>query len=117
MVVEATVITAAARIPIDPSLPTFRSALRPDGSKNTLDPQLEMSDYVKDLLLKVAARDSHQTEFFQAVSEVMTSLSPILDRHPEYRNASLLERIVDAPTFANGAYDIRWLEQFAETTR
>jgi len=29
----------------------------------------------------------------------------------------LLERIVDAPTFANGAYDIRWLEQFAETTR
>ena len=29
----------------------------------------------------------------------------------------LLERIVDAPIFANGAYDIRWLEQFAETTR
>ena len=29
----------------------------------------------------------------------------------------LLERIVNAPKFANGAYDIRWLEQFAETTR
>jgi glutamate dehydrogenase (NADP+) len=54
-----------------------------------------MSDYVKDLLSKVAARDSHQTEFFQAVSEVVTSLNPILDRHPEYRNASLLERIVE----------------------
>ena len=29
----------------------------------------------------------------------------------------LLERIVVAPDFVNGAYDIRWLEQFAETAR
>ena len=29
----------------------------------------------------------------------------------------LLERIVVAPNFVSGAYDIRWLEQFAEATR
>ena len=28
----------------------------------------------------------------------------------------LLERIVVAPDFVNGAYDIRWLEQFVEST-
>lgn len=54
-----------------------------------------MSDYVKELLTKVEARDSHQPEFLQAVGEVFGSLSPILERHPEYRNAALLERIVE----------------------
>jgi glutamate dehydrogenase (NADP+) len=54
-----------------------------------------MSDYVKDLLAKVEARDSHQPEFLQAVGEVVGSLNPILERHPEYRNAALLERIVE----------------------
>ena len=29
----------------------------------------------------------------------------------------LLERIVVAPDFVNGTYDIRWLEQFVEGTR
>ena len=54
-----------------------------------------MSDYVKELLAKVEARDSHQPEFLQAVGEVVGSLNPILERHPEYRNAALLERIVE----------------------
>ncbi|MBC8406328.1 MAG: NADP-specific glutamate dehydrogenase [Planctomycetes bacterium] len=54
-----------------------------------------MSDYVKELLSKVEARDSHQPEFLQAVGEVVGSLGPILERHPEYRNAALLERIVE----------------------
>ena len=54
-----------------------------------------MSDYIQEVLTAVKNRDSHQAEFIQAVDEVFTSLAPILERHPEYKSASILERIVE----------------------
>ena len=54
-----------------------------------------MSDYIQEVLTAVKNRDTHQAEFLQAVEEVLTSLSPILDRHPEFRNARILERVVE----------------------
>lgn len=35
------------------------------------------------ILGKVRARDPHQAEFLQAVEEVLRSLTPVLDKHPE----------------------------------
>jgi glutamate dehydrogenase (NADP+) len=54
-----------------------------------------MSDYIQEVLTAVKNRDSHQAEFIQAVDEVFTSLAPILERHPEYKSASILERVVE----------------------
>jgi glutamate dehydrogenase (NADP+) len=54
-----------------------------------------MSDYIQEVLTAVKNRDSHQAEFIQAVDEVFTSLAPILERHPEYKSARVLERIVE----------------------
>jgi len=54
-----------------------------------------MSDYVKDLLAEVKAKHPAQPEFHQAVQEVAESLSLVLERHPEYRSAKILERIIE----------------------
>lgn len=47
------------------------------------------------ILKVIEARDPDQTEFHQAVSEVMESIKPVLDKNPEYRHAKILERIVE----------------------
>jgi glutamate dehydrogenase (NADP+) len=52
-------------------------------------------DYVTDLMAMVRAKNPAEPEFHQAVLEVAESLTPVLDRHPEYRSARLLERIVE----------------------
>ncbi|MBW2674114.1 MAG: glutamate dehydrogenase [Deltaproteobacteria bacterium] len=36
-----------------------------------------------------------EVEFLQAVSEVAESVAPVLDKHPEYRKARILERMVE----------------------
>ena len=41
------------------------------------------------------ARDPHENEFIQAVSDVMTSVRPVLDKTPEYRYHGIAERIVE----------------------
>ncbi len=54
-----------------------------------------MSQYVKDLLAEVKAKNPAEPEFHQAVEEVAESLSLVLDKHPEYRSAKVLERIIE----------------------
>jgi len=54
-----------------------------------------MSDYVKELMAMVKAKNQAEPEFHQAVQEVADSLSLVLERHPEYRTARILERIVE----------------------
>jgi glutamate dehydrogenase (NADP+) len=43
----------------------------------------------------VKAKNPAEPEFHQAVEEVAESLVPVLDKHPEYRTAKILERIVE----------------------
>jgi len=43
----------------------------------------------------VNRRNPNEPEFQQAVSEVLESLVPVLDRHPEFRKAKIVERIVE----------------------
>ena len=43
----------------------------------------------------VKAKNPAEPEFHQAVQEVAESLTLVLDRHPEYRHARILERIVE----------------------
>ncbi len=54
-----------------------------------------MSDYAKSLMAEVKAKNPAEPEFHQAVQEVVDSLSLVLDRHPEYRHAKIVERIVE----------------------
>lgn len=51
--------------------------------------------YVESLMEKVIKRNPNEPEFHQAVKEVLESLEVVVDRHPEYRDAGVLERIVE----------------------
>lgn len=50
---------------------------------------------VKAILNDLETRNSHEPEFLQAVSEVLTSLEPVIERFPRYREAKVLERLVE----------------------
>ncbi len=54
-----------------------------------------MSDYVKELMEEVIAKNPAQPEFHQAVQEVVESLALVLDRHPEYRANKIIERMIE----------------------
>ena len=53
------------------------------------------NEYVKRVYAQVEKRDGDQPEFLQAVSEVFESLQPVVEKHPEYEKAGVLERIVE----------------------
>lgn len=48
-----------------------------------------------DILDLIKSRDPNEREFHQAVTEVVDSIKPVLDRNPHYRSANILERIVE----------------------
>jgi glutamate dehydrogenase (NADP+) len=53
------------------------------------------ADYINQVLNLVKSKNPAEPEFHQAVLEVFESLRPVLDRHPEYREAKILERITE----------------------
>jgi len=51
--------------------------------------------YVQRVLDELKAKNAEQPEFIQTATEVLTSLVPVIEKHPEYEKASLLERLVE----------------------
>ncbi|MBE6957221.1 MAG: NADP-specific glutamate dehydrogenase [Ruminococcaceae bacterium] len=51
--------------------------------------------YLDELMERVIARDPGQPEFHQAVREVLTSLSPVVDAHPEYITEGVMDCLVE----------------------
>jgi glutamate dehydrogenase (NADP+) len=66
-----------------------------------------MSTYLSDFMAEVKAKNPNELEFHQAVQEVAESLLPVLDRHPEYRKARMLERIVEPERVVS--FRVPWL--------
>ena len=54
-----------------------------------------MSDFVNDFMSWVKAKNPSEPEFHQAVQEVVESISLVLEKHPEYRKAKIIERIAE----------------------
>lgn len=52
-------------------------------------------DYVETVKQMIKQRDPEQTDFQEAVFTVLDSLTPVLEKHPEYIEANLLGRIVE----------------------
>ncbi|MDA8132535.1 MAG: NADP-specific glutamate dehydrogenase [Elusimicrobia bacterium] len=52
-------------------------------------------DYVNGVLANVIAKNPGEKEFHQAVKEVLETLTPVLEKHPEYVKAKILDRIVE----------------------
>ncbi len=71
-----------------------------------------MSSYVKDLVNDVKSKNPAQPEFHQAVEEVAESLAIVLDRHPEYRKAKILERIIEPERVI--MFRVPWVDEQGE---
>ena len=54
-----------------------------------------MNDLLRQFTEKVRQRNIAEPEFLQAVTEVAESLIPYIEKHPDYRNNKILERIVE----------------------
>jgi len=51
--------------------------------------------YTNAIFEQVKKRNPGEFEFHQAVDEILTSLAPVIDRHPKYQQAKLLERFTE----------------------
>ena len=56
---------------------------------------MHMNAYVERVIESVRQKHGNEPEFVQTVEEVLSSLSPVIDKHPEYEKADLLGRIVE----------------------
>ena len=54
-----------------------------------------MSEYANRVLEELKKNHPGEPEFHQAATEILESLAPVFDRHPEYENVALLERFVE----------------------
>lgn len=54
-----------------------------------------MNEYLGRVYTDLASRYAHEKEFLQAAQEILTSLSPVADRHPEYEQMALVERLTE----------------------
>lgn len=54
-----------------------------------------MNKYIERVLTETKAKNANEPEFLQTVEEVLSSLEPVIDAHPEYEKAALLERMVE----------------------
>ena len=70
------------------------------------------SKFVTELMNDVVSRNPGEVEFHQAVREVAESVEIALDRHPEYRDAKVLERIIEPERVI--MFRVCWLDDAGE---
>ncbi len=68
---------------------------------------------MSDIMELIKARDPEEKEFHQAVSEVVESIKPVLDRNPEYRHAKILERITEPERVI--IFRVPWMDDRGDT--
>jgi len=56
---------------------------------------MQGKEYVAQVKQATARRNAGEQEFLQAVNEVLDSLVPVIERHPQYQEARVLERLVE----------------------
>ncbi|MFD1860523.1 NADP-specific glutamate dehydrogenase [Aeromicrobium camelliae] len=54
-----------------------------------------MKDTLRDIYDEVLRRNPGETEFHQSVHEVLDSLGPVVDKHPEYTDAEVIRRMCE----------------------
>ena len=68
--------------------------------------------YVTSVIELVERRDPGQREFHQAVREVLETLAPVVDVHPEYRKGRILERLVEPERVI--VFRVPWVDDSGE---
>ncbi|KIS03829.1 NADP-specific glutamate dehydrogenase [Paucilactobacillus wasatchensis] len=55
----------------------------------------EATTYLATVRAKIVARDGNQPEFLEAIDNFFHTLTPVLEKHPEYIKANLVERLTE----------------------
>ncbi|MCM8775839.1 MAG: NADP-specific glutamate dehydrogenase [Candidatus Omnitrophica bacterium] len=71
-----------------------------------------MSKKVEEFLSKVIARNPGETEFHQAVREVVESVLPFIEKYPRYQEHKILERMVEPERVI--MFRVPWLDDKGE---
>ena len=71
-----------------------------------------MSEYTENILNNVKAQNPSEPEFHQAVEEMLGSLLVVFDRHPEYKHAKILERMVEPDSSIS--FRVPWMDYQGE---
>jgi len=71
-----------------------------------------MTDDIERLMADVVARNPGEVEFHQAVREVAESVDIALERHPEFREAKILERIIEPERVV--MFRVPWVDDHGE---
>ena len=72
-----------------------------------------MNSYLERVLEQTRAKNSHEPEFLQAVEEVLETLEPVVEAHPEYEKIALLERLVEPERIIS--FRVPWINDNGET--
>ncbi|WP_406067673.1 NADP-specific glutamate dehydrogenase [Micromonospora sp. NBC_01638] len=56
---------------------------------------MSVQDKLESIFISVVRRNPGEDEFHQSVREVLDSVAPVLERHPEYAEAKIIERICE----------------------
>ncbi len=67
-----------------------------------------MNAYVEKVLAEVKAKNPNEPEFIQAVEEVLSSLDIVMDKHPEYEEEMILERLTEPDRSVS--FRVTWLD-------
>jgi len=70
------------------------------------------STHVDDVLARVRERDPDQPEFIQSAEEVLQSVAPVLEEHPEFVEARILERLVEPERVIQ--FRVPWVDDAGE---
>ncbi len=71
-----------------------------------------MSNFVTDFVAQVKAKNPAEPEFVQAVDEVVSSLGVVLEKHPEYRAAKIVERVTEPERVI--MFRVPWMDDSGE---
>ena len=72
----------------------------------------QTSSFVDNFMSGLEQRHSGETEYLQAVREVVTSLVVVLKKHPEYQKAKILDRMVEPERVV--MFRVPWLDDHGE---
>ena len=69
-------------------------------------------EYIDRVMQTVIDRNPNEPEFHQAVREVLNSLKPVIEKHPEYEKNAILERIVEPDRLVT--FKVPWVDDTGE---
>lgn len=68
----------------------------------------QATDYVQHVYQVIEHRDPNQTEFLEAINDVFKTITPVLEQHPEYIEANILERLTEPERIIQ--FRVPWLD-------